>query len=45
MKPRLLLALGLMLPAAGALAANGDITLGQPSGEGAGRCRYKPCCC
>jgi len=31
---RLLLALGLMLPAAGALAANGDITLGQPSGEG-----------
>ncbi|HBB4748983.1 TPA: flagellar type III secretion system pore protein FliP [Enterobacter cloacae] len=34
MKPRLLLALGLMLPAAGALAANGDITPGQPSGEG-----------
>ena len=34
MNCRLLLALGLMLPAAGALAANGDITLGQPSGEG-----------
>lgn len=31
---RLLLALGLMFPAAGVLAANGDITLGQPTGEG-----------
>ncbi len=31
---RLLLAFILMLPAAGSLAANGDITLGQPSGEG-----------
>lgn len=34
MNRRLLLALGLMLPAAGALAANGDFTLGQPYGEG-----------
>lgn len=34
MSLRLLLALALMLPASGALAANGDITLGQPAGEG-----------
>lgn len=34
MSRRLLLALVLMLPAAGALAANADITLGQASGDG-----------
>lgn len=33
MSLRLLLAIALMLPAAGALAANADITLGQPAGE------------
>lgn len=34
MSRRLLLALVLMMPAAGALAANADITLGQASGDG-----------
>lgn len=33
MSLRLLLAIALMLPAAGALAANADITLGKPAGE------------